>query len=415
MSGDRGMPISVSREKCIRCGLCEPVCLYDSIVLVEGCPEISDSCTLCGACVEACPRDAIIIAEIRRGADLSEYSGVLIFAEQRRGRIHPVTYELLGKGRKLAEQLGEPLYAVVIGSGIRKRAEELVARGADRVFVYDDPFLEDVRDDPYSTLLFELVREEKPSVFLIGATATGRSLGPKVAACLGTGLTADCTGLEIDPDSRLLVQTRPAFGGNIMATIICPDHRPQIATVRYKVMTEALADPSRQGEIVEKTVDVERLPDRVKVIDFKPAVEEVSIVDADIVVSGGKGLGDPKGFELIEELAHTLGGAVGASRPTVDEGWITYRHQVGLSGRTVRPKLYLACGISGSVQHQAGMRTSDIIIAINKDREAPIFGISSLGAVGDLYEVVPLLIEKINEHVKNSSLREGVDRGQAKA
>ena len=401
MSGDQDPAISVSREECVRCGLCEPACPYGYITLVDGFPVISDDCTLCGACVEACPKDAITIRETLREVDLSEYRGVLIFAEQRRGRPHPVAYELLGKGRELAERLGEPLYAVIVGSGVGQGAEELVARGADRVFVYDDPALADFRDDPYSALLVELAQEEKPSIFLIGATAIGRSLGPKVAACLETGLTADCTGLEIDTETRLLVQTRPAFGGNIMATIICPDRRPQIATVRYKVMPEAERDPTRRGEIVEKPVDARRLPDRVKILGFQPAAEEVSIVDADIVVSGGKGLGDPKGFELIEELAHALGGAVGASRPTVDEGWIEYRHQVGLSGRTVRPKLYMACGISGAVQHLAGMKTSDVIIAINRDREAPILGVASLGAVGDLYEVVPRLIEKIKEHEKN--------------
>jgi len=332
---------------------------------------------------------------------LSDYRGVLIYAEQRSGQIHPVAYELLGKGRALAEQLGESLYAVVIGDGVLRCAEELVARGADRVFVYDHPALADYRDDPYSTLLAELVREEKPSIFLIGATAVGRSLGPRVAACLETGLTADCTGLEIDTETRLLVQTRPAFGGNIMATIICPDRRPQMATVRYKVMLEAERDPSRRGDVVEKPVDPEGLPDRVKVLNFRPAAEEVNIVDADVVVSGGKGLGDPKGFELVEKLARVLGGAVGASRPTVDEGWIGYRHQVGLSGRTVRPKLYMACGISGAVQHLAGMKTSDVIIAVNRDREAPILNVSSLGAVGDLYEVIPRLIEKIEEYRKN--------------
>ena len=401
MSGDQDRAISVSREECVRCGLCEPACPYGCITLVDGFPVISEDCTLCGACVEACPKDAITIRETLREVDLSEYRGVLIFAEQRRGKTHPVAYELLGKGRELAERLGEPLYAVIVGSDVRQGAEELVARGADRVFVYDDPALADFRDDPYSALLVELVREEKPSIFLIGATAIGRSLGPKVAACLETGLTADCTGLEIDPETRLLVQTRPAFGGNIMATIICPDRRPQIATVRYKVMSEAERDPTRRGEIVEKPVDARRLPDRVRILGFQPAAEEVSIVDADIVVSGGKGLGDPKGFELIEELAHALGGAVGASRPTVDEGWMEYRHQVGLSGRTVRPKLYMACGISGAVQHLAGMKTSDVIIAINRDREAPIFGVSSLGAVGDIYEVIPRLIEKIKEHMKN--------------
>jgi electron transfer flavoprotein alpha subunit len=312
--------------------------------------------------------------------------------------VHPVAYELLGKGRELADQLGEPLYTVLIGSDVKAGVEELAVRGADKVYTYEDPALEDFRDDPYSALMAELVREVKPSLFLIGATAIGRSLGPKLAAVLETGLTADCTGLEIDPETRLLLQTRPAYGGNIMATIICPNSRPQMATVRYKMMKEAEVEPSKRGEIVVKAVDMGSLPDRVKVIDFQPTPEQVNIVDAEIVVSGGKGLGEPSGFSVIEDLAQALGGAVGASRPTVDEGWKEYRHQVGLSGRTVRPKLYMACGISGAVQHLAGMKTSDVIIAINKDREAPIFSVSTLGAVGDLYEVIPILAEKIRKH-----------------
>ncbi len=395
------LPISVDKGRCIGCALCVGACPFGSIEMVGEYPNIKDDCRLCGACVEACPEGAIAIREAEKEFDVSKYRGVLIYAEQRKGEVHPVAYELLGKGRELADQLGEPLYAVIIGSGIGEGAGELAARGADKVFVYDHPDLAVFRDDPYSAILKGLVEEVKPSIFLVGATAIGRSLGPKVAASLETGLTADCTGLDIDPESRLLLQTRPAYGGNIMATIITTDSRPQMATVRYKVMKEAERDPTNKCEIVRKSVDVTKLPDRVKILDFQPAPEEVSIVDAEIVVSGGKGLGEPKGFGLIEELAKALGGAVGASRPTVDEGWIEYRHQVGLSGRTVRPKLYMACGISGAVQHLAGMKTSDVIISINKDKEAPIFSVSSLGAVGDLYEVIPHLIEKIKEHKQN--------------
>ncbi len=392
------LPISVDKDLCTGCGLCIQACPFGSIEMAGDYPEIKDDCRLCNACVEACPEGAITIKETEGETDLSEYKGVMVYAEQRKGVVHPVAYELLGKGRELADQLGEPLYAVLIGSDVKAGAEELAVRSADKVYTYENPALEDFRDDPYSALMADLVREVKPSLFLIGATSIGRSLGPKLAAVLETGLTADCTGLEIDPETRLLLQTRPAYGGNIMATIICPNSRPQMATVRYKMMKEAEVDPARKGEIEAKPVDMEALPDRVKILEYQPSPEQMNIIDAEIVVSGGKGLGEPSGFAVIEELAQALGGAVGASRPTVDEGWKEYRHQVGLSGRTVRPKLYMACGISGAVQHLAGMKTSDVIIAINKDREAPIFSVSTLGAVGDLYEVIPILAEKVRKH-----------------
>ena len=384
-------------DACTGCGACVSACPFSAITITVGKAQIGDACRVCGACEPACPVKAITIKKSDASQNFTDWRGILVYAEQREGQVHPVAYELLGKGRELAATLGEPVYAVVIGAGLAKAAEELVKRGADKVLVYDHPGLVAYRDDPYAQILTEATRELKPSIFLIGATSIGRTLGPRVAAKLKTGLTADCTGLDIDPQTQLLLQTRPAYGGNIMATIYTQNSRPQMATVRYKVMTEAPAELTRKGEIIEKQVDTSRLQDRVKVLGFEAAKEQVSIVDADVVVSGGKGLGEPKGFELIKQLADALGGAVGASRPTVDEGWIEYRHQVGLSGRTVRPKLYLACGISGAVQHQAGMKTSDVIIAINKDREAPICRISTLAAVGDLYEVVPRLIEKIKE------------------
>jgi electron transfer flavoprotein alpha subunit len=389
-------PVRVT-EGCTGCGACLNACPFGAIETRDGKAYVTEVCRACGQCVDVCPVGAIEMKSTEVVA-LADYRGVMVFAEQRHGRVHPVSFELLGKAQELASQLGEPVYAVILGSGVRKGAEELLRRGADKVFVYDDPALRDFRDDPYTDLLAQCSREEKPSVFLIGATSEGRSLGPRVAAKLKTGLTADCTSLDIDLETRLLRQTRPAYGGNIMATIITPNGRPQMATVRYKMFTEAKQVDSPKGVTVKKTVNMSRVRDRVKVLGFDEAKEEVSITEADIVVSGGLGMGEAKGFELIKQLADALGGAVGASRPTVDEGWIDYRHQVGLSGRTVRPQVYVACGISGAVQHQAGMKTSDVIIAINKDREAPIFKISSLGVVGDLYEVVPRLIEKIKEH-----------------
>ncbi|MEM3676858.1 MAG: electron transfer flavoprotein subunit alpha [Candidatus Bathyarchaeia archaeon] len=396
--------IAVSRDKCVKCGLCLRACPFEAVTMVEGYPEFNENCRFCGACVSACPVQAITmtVEEAAKAVDLSKYRGVMVFAEQREGRVAPVVYELIGKGRELAGKLGEPLYAVLLGSNIRGEAENLLRYGLDKVYVYDHSSLGRFRDDPYTQLIAELVEEVKPSIILIGATSIGRSLAPRLASRLKTGLTADCTGLDVDEKGNL-IQTRPAFGGNIMATIITPNHRPQMATVRYKVMAEAEPVENPKGEIEERTVNPEGLIDRTEVISFQREEGEVSITEADVIVSGGRGLGGPEGFKLLEELARLLGGAVGASRSAVDEGWISYSHQIGLSGRTVRPKLYIACGISGSVQHLAGMQTSEVIVAINKDPNAPIFKISTYGIVGDLYEVVPELIRRIKENRRASS------------
>jgi len=390
--------IRVIKEKCTGCGVCIQACPFAAISIVNGLAEISESCQLCGACVSSCPSGAIeILEEKKERVYLSQYRGVLVFGEQREGRISPVVYELIGKGRELADKLEEELSCVVLGANILEQAEDLVNYGVDKVYVYDDPCLAIFRDDPYTDILADFVRKVKPSIFLIGATSIGRSLAPRVASRLKTGLTADCTGLEIDPESRLLLQTRPAFGGNVMATIICPNSRPQMATVRYKIMKRAERIPGYKGEVIQMKFNPEQLTDRVKVKGFRKEETGISITEAEIIVSGGKGLGSPNGFKLIKELADLLGGAVGASRSVVDEGWISYPHQVGLSGKTVRPRLYIACGISGSVQHLAGMSGSEIIVAINKDPSAPIFKVADLGLVGDLYEVVPELIKRIKE------------------
>ena len=388
-------PIYITND-CTGCGVCVSVCPFGAIEIHDGKAVITEACRVCVQCVDVCPEEAIILREVE-AVESKESKGVMVFCEMSQGILHKVSYELLGKAQELAAQLMEPVYATLIGSNLNEAAEEIVNRGADKVFIYDHPDLLNFRDDPYSDLLARCCVEETPSIVLIGATSIGRSMGPRVAAKLKTGLTADCTSLDIDPETGLLRQTRPAYGGNIMATIITPNGRPQMATVRYKMFPEAERVENPRGVIIKKSFHMNELTDRIKVIGFEEAPEQLSISDADIIVSGGLGMGEPTGFKLIEELASSLGGAVGASRPTVDEGWIDYRHQVGLSGRTVRPKLYMACGISGAVQHQAGMKTSDVIIAINKDPDAPIFKISSLGAVGDLYEVIPHLVEKIKE------------------
>jgi electron transfer flavoprotein alpha subunit len=389
--------IRVLKEKCIGCGLCVEVCPFRAILLDNGKAVIREGCMLCGACMPVCNKSAILLERIEKGIDLTQFSGILIFGEQRKGVIAPVVYELLGKGRELADKLGESLGCVILGNNMRKQVEELVTYGTDEVYLYESALLEDFRDDPYTRLLVEVIHETKPSIFLLGATAVGRSLAPRVAVALNTGLTADCTDLDVDSEGRL-VQTRPAFGGNVIATIICSNSRPQMATVRYKIMKRAEKHHGHIGEVVHKHFDESAIVDRTYIKRIvESQVKETSVTEAEIIVSGGKGLGNPEGFRLIRELANALGGAVGASRAVVDKGWIKYPHQVGLSGKTVRPRLYIACGISGAVQHLAGMQTSDIIVAINKDSSAPIFKVADYGIVGDVYTVVPEIIRLVKE------------------
>jgi len=387
--------IRVLLGKCTGCGLCVTSCPFQCITLVNDKAVIGEDCRLCGVCVEGCPTRAIEVEREERRVDLSEYRGVLVFGEQRRGIVSPVVYELIGKGRELADKLGENLNCVILGGDLKAQAADLATYGVDRVYLFNSPLLADFRDDPYTQILTSLVREIKPRIFLIGATSIGRSLAPRIATKLRTGLTADCTGLDVDSEGNL-IQTRPAFGGNVMATILCPNHRPQMATVRYKVMRKAERNPQRVGQVIIRGVE-DKILDRTRIKRVLTETEEVSITEAQIIVSGGKGLGNPEGFKLLKELAEALGGAVGASRLVVDEGWIPYRHQVGLSGKTVRPKLYIACGISGAVQHLAGMQTSDVIVAINKDPSAPIFKVADYGIVGDLYEVVPEIIKLVKK------------------
>jgi len=383
--------IYVILDKCTGCGDCVTACPFQCISLSDDKAVISDACRLCGICVGICPTNAIEMKTKEVKVDLSAYKDVLVFGEQIQRTLSPVVFELIGKGRELADTLGESLACVVLGSDMKDQVNELAKYAADTIYVVDDPKLTQFRDDPYTAVLSQLVEEVKPSIFLIGATSIGRSLAPRVATKLGTGLTADCTSLDIDSDGNLL-QTRPAFGGNVMATIICPNHRPQMATVRYKVMKRAEPTSHHTAQILQKSL-APSISDRTSITKVLTNTGELSIAEAEIIVSGGKGLGTPDGFNLLRDLADALGGAVGASRLVVDEGWIPFRHQVGLSGRTVRPRLYLACGISGAVQHLAGMQTSDIIVAINKDPLAPIFKVADYGIVGDLYEIVPEIIQ----------------------
>lgn len=390
----------VDSEKCIGCGVCESVCAFGAIEVVAGCAVVKDGCTLCGSCVENCEVEALSIEGKGKGAqkDFSGWSGIWVVAEYRHGRVAPVTFELLGEGRKLADKRGTKLSCVLLGDQCSDAARALVAAGADRVYVADDAALAFFTDDAFSKVLEDLIREQKPEVVLTGATTVGRSFFPKVAHLLGAGLTADCTALDIQAEDGLLLQTRPAFGGNIMATIVCPNTRPQMATVRPRVMKALEADQTRSGEIVPVRPRPESLTSRVRVLEsVAEEGEKVNIVEAECLVSGGRGLQDGKGFALLKELAAAMGGTVAASRAAVDAGWISYAHQVGQTGKTVCPKLYIACGISGAIQHVVGMQSADVIVAINKDRAAPIFDVATYGIVGDLFEILPILVKKTRE------------------
>ncbi len=390
--------IYVDRDFCTGCENCLDSCPYDAIEMRDERAFITEYCQLCRNCLSVCPEGAIKEEEavVKETPDLGKYKGIWVFAEQRNGKVAEVALELLGVGRRLAETKKTELVAVLFGS-TEEEAEELIRWGADRVLHCPDPIFEHFNDDPYVELLTQLIRDRKPEIVLAGATPIGRSFLPRVAARVHTGLTADCTSLEIEPETGNLLQIRPAFGGNIMATIVCPHHRPQMATVRPRVMKKGRYDDSRKGEI--ETIRAERLYSRTKVLRTVKETSQASVnlQEVDVIVSGGRGVGGPEGFKLLEALAVLLGGAVGASRAAVDEGWIPYSHQVGQTGKTVSPKLYIACGISGAVQHLVGMQSSDIVVAINKNPDAPIFNVADYGIVGDLHEILPLLIKRIKE------------------
>ncbi len=391
------MSIYVDPEKCNGCGLCVKSCPYNVIEVTDKLATITvEGCTMCGACVAACRFKAISIDIDRQPVeDLENYRGVWIFGEQREGKVAPVVYELIGVGRKLADARKAELAVIILGYHLNSAVEELASYPVDKVYVYEAPELAVYDAERYCRVLSDVTRRLKPEIFLAGATTTGRSFMSGVAINLYTGLTADCTGLEIGDDG-LLYQTRPAYGGNIMATILCRYTRPQMATVRHKVFPMPCKRESGKAEVVRLEPQPALFASRSKVIDFIEEVgEKVNLVDADIIVSGGRGLGGPENFAIIRELADELGAAVGASRAAVDAGWISYAHQVGQTGKTVCPKVYIACGISGAVQHQVGMKSSDVIIAINKDPNAPIFDIADYGFVGDLFQIVPALTRKI--------------------
>jgi electron transfer flavoprotein alpha subunit len=393
------MAVKVTKD-CIGCGACQPVCPFGAIEMREGKAFITEACTACGACVDNCPTGVIVREEEKKevAIDKSAYKDVWVFLEVSEGHLRNVGLELLGEGRKLADAKGQRLCGVLLGDKVEGLAKEAFAAGADAVYLLEGPEYAHYSTDAYTIGLVDLITTYKPCVLLLGATNDGRDLGPRVACRVGTGLTADCTGLGIDEATGLVAWTRPAFGGNIMATILCPDHRPEMGTVRPKVFKKPEPDYSRSGEITRVASKVKPEDIRTKLIDvIKVCTASCNLEEAEIIVSGGRGLCKPENFSLIEDLASVLGGAVGASRAAVDAGWKPALHQVGQTGKTVGPKIYFACGISGAIQHLAGMSSSDIVIAINKDADAPIFKMADYGIVGDVMEVLPMLTEEFRK------------------
>jgi electron transfer flavoprotein alpha subunit len=399
------MSISIIIEKCTGCTLCIKACPFDAIRMMDKKAQIDlNKCTLCGACRDACKFKAVLLEKTPAKCELpniKDYKGIWVFIEQKNGRVQSVSYELLGKAQELAKKLNCQVSGVLIGNKLEDQLDELTFCGADNIYLVQAPELANFQDEPYTNILVELVNKYKPEILLCGATNIGRSLISRVAINIKAGLTADCTGLDIDPDKKILLQTRPAFGGNIMATIISPNYRPQMATVRHKVFVPMTPDKKRKGKIIKEIFDTSLYVSRTKLIDIIDEIEStVNLSEADIIVSGGRGMGGPENFKLLEDLAHVLSAAVGSSRAAVDAGWMPYSHQVGQTGRTVGPKIYFACGISGQIQHLVGMQSSKIIVAINKDPEAPIFKVATYGIVGDLFQIVPALTQAFKQALR---------------
>lgn len=398
------MAIKIDAEKCIGCGICVKECPFEAMTMTVGeggkkLPETGNGCTECGRCVEACPKGAITrTGTSMKNVDISMYHGVWVYAEQRAGKLMNVAIELLGEGRKLADEIGTELCAVLVGSDCDDLVDELFAYGAEKVYYANNPELKNYTTDGYTAAVYRAILKYKPEVVLYGATHIGRDLAPSVAVKCGTGLTADCTKLDIDPETKGLRQTRPAFGGNLMATIVCPNHRPQMSTVRPGVMAKPEKVPGKKGELIDLNIKFKKGEIRQQVLDVVKKVGEMaSLTDAKIIVSGGRGIGGPEGFDTIRALANKLGGSIGSSRACVDAGWIDHSFQVGQTGTTVKPDLYVACGISGAIQHLAGMQTSKTIVAINKNENAPIFEVADIGIVGDLFKVIPAIIEELDK------------------
>lgn len=396
-------PITLNKAECLQCGACEPACAYQSLQMDEYPVLDPDACQLCKACIEACPVGALILEE--RPASGKECpkpqtaEEIWVLAERHQGAIASVVYELLGAARQLSADR-KTVSAILIGSNCRACASSLFRAGADRVYLAEHPLLTAPIEDNYADVLAALSRQHRPEIILIGATHFGRGVSARTAALLNTGLTADCTELSIDPHTGHLLQRRPAFGGNLLATIETPHHRPQMASVRPGVMRAAVAASSSSGQLIECDLSEVKISNRVELLDEHLQTESASIAEASVLVAGGRGMQNEKNTRLLFELADALGGTVAASRAAVEAGWLPYERQVGQTGKTVAPRLYIACGISGQIQHTAAIEGAQTIIAINNDPDAAIFQYADYGMIGDVAELLPELIRVVGGDVK---------------
>lgn len=395
--------IIVNSEKITNIKEVLELCPFGALEEVDGKVEINAACKMCKVCVKKGPEGAFEFEEDEVVTiNKDEWKGITVYVEHSDGEIHPVTYELIGKARELAEKINHPVYCVFVGNNIKDKCEPLLSYGVDEVFVYDNEELDKFRIEPYATAVESYISNIKPTIMLFGGTTIGRSLAPRLAARFRTGLTADCTILDIQENTDL-DQIRPAFGGNIMAHINTPNHRPQFATVRYKIFSapEKVENPS--GKITICEIEKDNLKSNIKVIETKVKNKVVGIEDAEVVVVVSRAFKKAEDIKMAKKLADLLGGQLAGTRPTIESGWIDPRKQIGLSGRTVKPKLIITCGVSGAVQFVAGMKGSDYIIAINQDENAPIFDVAHLALIGDIYEIIPMLIEKIENIKKNNN------------
>jgi electron transfer flavoprotein alpha subunit len=380
----------VDQEQFITC------CPFNALEIVDGAVQINAACKMCKLCVKKSKNGEVEYIEEKVAFNKSQWRGICVYVDHEDGDIHPVTFELIGKALELSEPFNQPVYCLLLGSDVGKAAKVLLHYGVDTVFVYDNPRLKHFLIEPYTAAFEDFVNSNKPSVILVGATPVGRQLAPRLAARLRTGLTADCTELKMSENTDL-VQIRPAFGGNIMAQIVTPNHRPQMATVRYKVMNAPKCSEQVCGKIVSCSIGEEALSSNIRVLSVRRKEKIRSLEQAEVLVAAGRGVKKKEDLALLQTLSELLGGELACTRPLVEAGWLDSGRQIGLSGRTVRPKLIIACGVSGAVQFSAGMKMAETIIAINKDEKAPIFNLAHIGLVGDLYDIVPRLIEKLQQ------------------